>query len=138
MYALDTNVLVRYVVEDGDSPEQTERAAALMGRFTPDNPAFVSCVVLCELVWVLKSAYQCDKAERINALHRILSMNALDVENLEACQAAFQNYRFGQADFSDYLIQEIAASNGYPTVITFDRKAQKSMGFVSPETVTVT
>ncbi|RMG92649.1 MAG: PIN domain-containing protein, partial [Candidatus Dadabacteria bacterium] len=57
---IDTNVLVRYLVQD--DPEQSRRAAALIEEgCTPENPGVVSIVVLCELVWVLQRAYGCHR-----------------------------------------------------------------------------
>lgn len=51
MNGLDTNVLVRYLVQD--DVEQARRAA----RYIESGASYVNCVVLCELVWVLESAY---------------------------------------------------------------------------------
>ena len=57
MIALDTNVLVRYLVDD-EPVEQCECAAALIeGTHDSGTPIFLSNIVLCELVWVLESCY---------------------------------------------------------------------------------
>jgi predicted nucleic-acid-binding protein len=49
MIALDTNVLVRFLVEDDEA--QTERAKAFVANAIEANdPCFISAVVLCELV----------------------------------------------------------------------------------------
>ncbi|MDE2906398.1 MAG: PIN domain-containing protein, partial [Acidobacteriota bacterium] len=52
MIALDTNVLVRYLVDD--DPEQAETARALLASVTPTRPGFVCREVMVELVWVLR------------------------------------------------------------------------------------
>jgi hypothetical protein len=55
--ALDTNVLVRYLVED--DAKQTALAAALIERAIADDESlYVSDVVVCETVWVLSVAYK--------------------------------------------------------------------------------
>ena len=55
MIALDTNVLVRFLVED--DARQTAEAAALIKRVVDaDGTLFVSDIVLCETVWVLAGA----------------------------------------------------------------------------------
>lgn len=63
MIALDTTVLVRFLVED-DAP-QAERAKALLQRaIDAEDPCYVSDVVLCELVWVLERTYKTYKLRR--------------------------------------------------------------------------
>ena len=50
MIGLDTNVLVRYVMQD--DPSQSPRATRLIEALQPDAPGFVPVVALVELVWV--------------------------------------------------------------------------------------
>ena len=48
MIALDTNVLVRFLV--GDDAEQAEAARALLEGMTPERPGFISREVAIEVV----------------------------------------------------------------------------------------
>jgi predicted nucleic-acid-binding protein len=130
MIALDTSVLVRYIVQD--DKEQAHKASALIERLSSDHQAFISCIVLCEVNWVLKSAYKIPKQECVAVLRRILSVSAFDIERLACCMKALRRYEKEHADFSDYLIYEIAKDEGYDSVITFDRTAQNSDGFAQP------
>ena len=130
MVALDTNVLVRYIVQD--EKIQARKASKAIEALTAQNPAFISCIVLCEINWVLKTAYKISKTNCIEALNNIISVAVFDIENLEACLAALKQYEAGRADFSDYLIQNIAKQKGYDTVLTFDKKALKHPNFKSP------
>jgi predicted nucleic-acid-binding protein len=125
--ALDTNVLVRYLVQDDE--EQASKASAVIEALTPDNPAFIACIVLCEIHWVLKGAYKVRKEESVSILKRILSVAAFDIEHLAACLSAVRRYEQGKADFSDYVIQEIAARKGYSVTVTFDQRAAQEDGF---------
>ncbi|MCF6275063.1 MAG: type II toxin-antitoxin system VapC family toxin [Robiginitomaculum sp.] len=129
-FALDTNILVRYIVQD--DKRQNAKAASVIESLMSEAPAFISCIVLCEINWVLKTAYKYSKSDCAEALNRIISVAVFDIENLEACSVALQQFRAGQADFSDYLIRQIAKKKGYGTVLTFDKKALKSDGFTSP------
>ena len=52
MTALDTNVLIRYLV--GDVPEQAESARVLIDGLTTDNPGFICREVVLEVAWVLE------------------------------------------------------------------------------------
>jgi predicted nucleic-acid-binding protein len=55
MIGLDMNVLVRYLVQD--DPGQSSKATQVIAqRCMRDAPGFVNRIVLCGLVWVLKSA----------------------------------------------------------------------------------
>jgi predicted nucleic-acid-binding protein len=51
--ALDTNVLVRYIVRD-DEPQAAMATALIETECTTETPGLVTLVVLCELVWVLR------------------------------------------------------------------------------------
>lgn len=60
MIGLDTNVLVRYIVQD--DPEQAEAAERLIeSRCTTQSPGFVAIPVLVELVWVVAAAYRYER-----------------------------------------------------------------------------
>ena len=130
MIALDTNILVRYIVQDNKI--QAQKATKAIESLTPEMPAFISCIVLCEVNWVLKSVYKISKKDRIKALQNILSVAVFNIERLESCLKALKLYEAGPADFSDYLIQQIAWKEGCESVLTFDKKANKSPGFKSP------
>ncbi len=130
MIALDTNVLIRYLVQDDKT--QAQKANRLIEALTPDTPAFISCIVLCEVNWVLESAYKIKKKERLEALRGIVSVAVFAMEHLDACLKALKLTESGPADFSDYLISQIAQQEGYETVLTFDKKALRCAGFKNP------
>ena len=71
MIGLDTNVLVRYIVQD--DPDQSAAAERLIeGRCTAQAPGYVSVLVLAELVWVLTSAYDYKKVAVIPVIRQLL------------------------------------------------------------------
>jgi predicted nucleic-acid-binding protein len=128
-FALDTNVLIRYIIQD--DPEQGQKASEAIEQLTIQNQGFISCIVLCELNWVLKTAYKISKNERIATLQKIFSVPVFDIENLDCCLKALRRYGKGKADFSDYLTQQIAEQHGYKNLLTFDQKAAQETGFQS-------
>ena len=130
MYALDTNVIIRYLVQD--DKKQAQKASDFIENLNDDNLGFISCIVLCEINWVLKTAYKVPKKQCIEVLNNIVSIANFEIENLDCCLAALRHYKSGQADFSDYLIQSISQLKGCNSVITFDKKALKGEGFKSP------
>jgi len=129
MYAIDTNVLIRYIVED--NPEQTQKATEAIEQLTSEKQGFICCIVLCELNWVLKTAYKISKSERVATLQKILSVPVFEIEELDCCLKALRTYEKGSADFSDYLIQQIGEKHGYESLLTFDQKASRETGFQS-------
>jgi predicted nucleic-acid-binding protein len=51
---LDTNVLVRYVMQDDD--RQSKLATRLIESLSAESPGYVPLAAIVELVWVLESA----------------------------------------------------------------------------------
>ncbi len=131
MIALDTNVLVRFLVED--DPGENARARRLLEEgLGKDPPFFVPDVVLCELVWVLRSNYRLPKAATLEILEKLIHARQLGFSSSDRISRAFRAYRSGRGDFADYLIREEARDFGFPTVATFDRDLLKEAGFVAP------
>ncbi len=124
MIALDTNLLVRYIVQD--HPEQAAIATNLIEtRLSEDEPGFVAHLVLAELVWVLRG-YGYGREQIAETLTGLLCAVELSVEQVELAWSALRAYAKGPADFADYLIGFRARSVGCSTVMTFDRKAARS------------
>jgi predicted nucleic-acid-binding protein len=131
MIALDTNVLVRFLVED--DPEQTERARKLLEKaIESGSPCFVSDIVLCELVWVLDRSYKVDRDEIGRVLGRLARARHLAFASMEMFLRALDAYTNGLGGFADYLIREHARANGCEALTTLDGDLLKERGFVAP------
>lgn len=129
MIGLDTNVIVRYLVQD--DPKQAAVATQLFeDRLSAGNPGFISVVTLCEVVWVLKRGYKRPKEELCSVLRALLEAEELDIEDRDLVWRALARFRQGKADFSDYLIGERAKSAGAETTMTFDETAAESDLFI--------
>ena len=70
MIGLDTNVLVRYLMQD--DAKQAAKATRLMESLTVEVPGFVSIVSVVELGWVLTSAYGLTRSQLEQALEALL------------------------------------------------------------------
>ena len=123
MIGLDTNVLVRYIMQD--DALQAELATALIESLTVDEPGFVPLVALIELVWVLSSAFDLVRSQVVQALETLLLTKEIQVENAEVVWRALRLYRASAADFADCLIERSAAASGCSRTMTFDRGAVK-------------
>ena len=123
MIALDTNVLVRYLVRD--DAEQAEAARVLVEELTDEQPGFVCREVMVELVWVLRRTYGISRTQVADILEELVISRELKVEaGIDVANAALR-YRQGIADFSDLMISAAAERSGASALYTFDRKAAK-------------
>ena len=127
MNGLDTNVLVRYLVQD--DMEQWKLADEYIKEVKANNDTcFINNIVLCELVWVLKTSYKLSRDEIIDVIEKILRVDAFDFENREAAWWSVQQMKEHKADFSDFLIKKINQQAGCAETVTFDAKLQKVEG----------
>ena len=129
MIGLDTNVLVRYLVKD--EKKQAARATAYIRKAIDEGEmCFISSIVLCELVWVLESAYDYERKEIFSILEKILLTKQLEVESQDMVRQAVHEYRQGSGDLADYLIGRTNQAHGCGHTVTFDRALKGSPHFV--------
>lgn len=119
MIALDTNVLVRFFVDD--DRDQADRAEAALGACTAKAPGFVAREVLLELVWVLERTYGRPRAIVADLLEGLLDARNIAVEAAAAAEESLEIYRRG-GDFADAMIAAAARAAGAGSLVTFDRK----------------
>ena len=128
MIGLDTNILVRLLVED--NPQQAEIAKQELKKSkVAGEKLLINNIVLCEVVWVLKKSYKLSRLEIINVVEKILRTDLFEFENKDAAWWAVQQMKQGNADFSDYLIGRLNQQTGCAETITFDKKLNKSKLF---------
>ena len=128
MIGLDTNVLVRYIMQD--EAKQARQAATLIESLTPERPGFIAVVALVELVWVLESVYALTRAQIVQALQTLLSIEVWTIEQSIAVSSALRGYANGKAEFADRIIERVSANAGCECTMTFDRDAAKTGGMV--------
>lgn len=128
MIGLDTNVLVRYIVQD--DPEQSALATTFIeSRCTTDSPGFVNNVVLVELVWVLERGYSYPKSAILSVLKQLVVTAELKLEHSDSVREAVRLYEMGSAGFADCLIAALNRQYGCSMTMTFDRRAGKHPDF---------
>ena len=131
MIGIDTNVLIRYIVQD--DPGQARMATRLIEeKLSPENKGFVSSVVLCEVIWVLKRFYRQPKEQLLLVVKTILETEVFEVEHRDCAWRAYYDFDEGDADFSDYYIAQVNKVYGASFTVTFDETAQKHRLFRSP------
>ncbi len=123
MIALDTNVLVRFLVDD--DAVQSRAARALIAELSPEAPGFVCREVLVELVWVLERAYGFSRDRIASVLEILFGTPALRIEVADDVIRAAFGYRRGGAEFADRMIAAAARRAGAAALYTFDRQAAR-------------
>ncbi len=128
MIALDTNVLVRYLVDD--DPQQAEAARVLLAGLTAERPGFVCREVAVELVWVLQRACGFSRDRIAAVLDELIGTEELEFEAVDDVARAAFSFRRGSAGFSDLMIAAAAKRRGANPLYTFDRRAAQLEGAV--------
>ena len=123
MIGLDTNILVRYIVQD-DSTQSAIATKLIESRLSTENPGFVSLITLIETVWVLGSCYQQTRQALTAILRQLITTRQLLVERPDIAHQAIQCYESGNGDFSDAVICLVNAEHGCEETLTFDKKAK--------------
>jgi predicted nucleic-acid-binding protein len=128
LIGLDTNVVVRYLVQD--DPSQSAAATRLMERvLSTELPGFITGITLCEIVWVLTECYDADRDRIGSVIEALLASRQLVVEESEIVWNALHDWRKSSADFSDALIGRKVIARGGEKTVTFNRAAAKLPGF---------
>ena len=130
MLGLDTNVLVRYLVQD--DRRQYEKARRLIQREAGNGePVLISLLVLLEVEWVLRSRYGLSKTDILAAFSALLDAADLAFEDETSVEYALYTWKDSAADFADCLIEARNRRLGCRATATFDGKALKVAGFIS-------
>ncbi|MGP0591880.1 PIN domain-containing protein [Nitrospira sp. T9] len=124
----DTNVLVRYLVQD--DPAQPRAATQLIEKqCSQENPGFLNHLVLCETFWVLEGYYRQTKETLVKTIEYVLHVAQLRVEDPQVVWQALDDYRKSRANFTRHLLSRINDGHDCITTVTLDREAGKSRGF---------
>ena len=111
MLAIDTNVVVRYLVRDDRA--QLERATALIER----NEVFVTATVVLESEWVMRDFYELPQAEVLRTLRGFCGLETVKLSDAGAMDRALSFAERGM-DFADAL--HLAQSDDCEAFVTFD------------------
>jgi len=128
MKALDTNVLVRFLVKD--DAEQAKLVYSLFKQAeNQQQRLFVPILVVLEMIWVLQAVYSVQDQDILAALNDLLSMPVLLFETQPVLHAFIGAATGSNFDLADLLIAHSAKGHPCESVLTFDKKAAKFAGF---------
>ncbi|OUD12088.1 type II toxin-antitoxin system VapC family toxin [Thioflexithrix psekupsensis] len=118
MVAIDTNVLVRVLVEDKNALEQTQLARQFLKRV---KQVYVPQIVQVECVWVLERAYSLSKGELLKLLISLYESPVFVLQSEGIFLQALTLFRETQVGFADCLILSESGLEELE-LVTFDKK----------------
>lgn len=128
MIGLDTNVMIRYLVQD-EEQQSVSATRFIENMLATETPGYINHITLCEIAWVLQRCYSVTKPQLIAIIERLLIIKQILVENVEVVWKALRTFEANSAGFCDALIGQVNVHNGCEHTVTFDKKAAKLPGF---------
>jgi len=128
MQAIDTNVLLRFLLRDDDA--QCARVTARFNEAAARGSVHVvSSLVLLELVWVLENVYTYGREEILHALEQLEALPAVVFADAERVRRFIALARTTSLGLEDLLIGLESERLGAAPTLTFDKSAAKSFLF---------
>jgi predicted nucleic-acid-binding protein len=121
--ALDTNILARFFVDDGDDPEAMAQRPAAIAAMA--ERSFVPVTVLLEFEWVLRGFYELPPKDIVRVLRALASVEHITLEDRDVVLTAIDGFAKG-LDFADAL--HLARSARASAMRTFDRRLARRAG----------
>ena len=127
MIAIDTNVLLRYLLEPIDLRNPNWQAIAAREIIDKADEVFISDIVLAEIEWVLESVFELSRSNIADIFQALAGNYRFRFEDWSALHCALMDYRERSAvDMSDCLIARRANSEGAVTLYAFEN--EKKLG----------
>ncbi len=124
MTALDTNVIVRFLVRDDEKQAEAARKRLKQAE-TRRERLKIPLLVVLETIWVLESAYDKTRAEILDSIRDMRQMPVFDFEADSAIEGLLKDGPKYRADLADIMIAHAAEAIGCDAGITFDKGAAK-------------
>jgi predicted nucleic-acid-binding protein len=125
MIGIDTNILVRYLVDDDSA--QRKKAAQFLKTLSPSDKGYICLVTFVETIWVLKSVYHIKQEQIVEQLLVLLEAPQLSFQNREALISVLSS-DLSKADIADAIINRLSLTAGCSETKTFDKKAARLDG----------
>jgi predicted nucleic-acid-binding protein len=127
MIGLDTNLVVRLFTQD--DPAQYQRALRLLKDLPQGEKAIVNLVVVVELIWVLRKAYQYGRRELARVIRVLTEHKKLHLPDKDLLREAAHRALERGGDIPDHIIALLNISQSARTTYTFDAEAAFSDDF---------
>ena len=127
MIGLDTNVLLRVLVDDG-SPDVAKARDFVVARAAEGHDFRLDAVVLAETAWMLETVFGYGRADIAAVFDALLGNAAYVLDGREAVAAALAEFRATRVDFSDCLITARNTAAGCERTATLDKGMRRLSG----------
>ena len=128
MIGIDTNVIIRYIVQD-DMVQAKTATKLIEQSCSMDDPGYINHIVLCEIVWVLRRNYKLDKKRICGVIEQIMRTDRLAIEDIQLVWKALETFRDTKADFADCLLSQKNLQAGCRYTATLDETASVTKGY---------
>ncbi len=117
MTGIDTNIILRFYIEDESDSEAIKQRKAAARLFSEGSLLFVPKSVLLECEWVMRAVYGYAAEQVLMVFEHLLELPRVRVEDSEAVDRALNAYKRG-LDFADSL--HLASCASCDSFATFD------------------
>jgi len=118
--ALDTNVIVRFLINDDKT--QGRKARVLFENAERTGERFlIGSSVLLETIWVLSAVYDLAREDVLHALELLTQIPILEFESYETVLELVRLGATTSADLPDLLIGLSGKAAGCESTLTFDK-----------------
>lgn len=124
MIGLDTNILLRYLLQD-DAAQSPAVNRLFEQELSEESPGCISLVTILEIVWVMRGKLRLTAADIVQHLDWILNADVLVVQNRQEVFQAMTALEDGTGEFEDALIGALNQWSGCTESVTFDQKAAR-------------
>lgn len=124
MIALDTNALVRMLIEDNEKQALTVKKL-IESAEKKGLQIIILTEVLIETVWVLESVYNCSREDIYRFLETLMHASIFIFSEPQVMGNAIRHFRKG-GDFADIVIVMQAINHHARKIFSFDKKLQKT------------
>ena len=124
MIALDTNALVRMLIEDNEKQALTVKKL-IESVEKKGQQIIILTEVLIETVWVLESVYECTREDIYRFLETLMHTTVFTFSEPQVMGNAIYRFKKG-GDFADLVIVMQALNHHARKIFSFDKKLQKT------------
>lgn len=125
MIALDTNIMLRFLLKD--DVVQTEKVTTLFASLSDTAPGYISCITLMECTWFLRQRIKLKREQIMEAISDLLDSADLILEDERVVEETLAIMVRTNAEFADIFIALRNRDAGCVTTRTFDAQAAKTI-----------
>ena len=125
---IDTNIFLRFLIKDPTNPHLNLRAKDIISQINQGQiTAHTNICIVSELVYVLEGYYQLSKAEVVEKIAPLISLDSIIIEHKATVLAALTTYQDHNIDLEDAYTYHLMQEAQIDSIYTFDQKHFKRL-----------